>query len=179
MEDNKPILKDGTGTPYIAIFNSRGKPIIDPKNKIPIGMNVYDWWYEYNEEKEDSAEIALETDNPNLVDHPDLNIQSTINMQWGYIYADGTSHCGPVRTVIIRDTNVEFGTNGTRLVLICTDSFATTKTTPADMEEKAFIMWVKNNIQGKFFVEIIDHTTNTQLYIKPVIKKQPNAQQDK
>jgi len=179
MEDNKPILKHGTATPYIAIFNSRGKPIICPKNKMPIGMNVSNWHYEYDEEKEDSAEITVETDNPDLIDHPDLAEQKTIKLQWGYIYDDGTSHSGPTRSVIIRETDTDFGDDGIKIKLKCTDSFAVTKSTPADMEEKVFATWLKQNIQGKFFVEIVDHTTNTQLFIKPVTKNQTNGQEKK
>ena len=179
MEDNEPILKNGTGTPYLAIFNSRGKPIICPKNKMPIGMNVSSWHYEYDEEKEDSAEITIETDNPNLVDHPDLAEKSTIKMQWGYIYDDGTSHCGPVRAVVIRDTDVDFDDNGIKLKLNCTDSFAVTKSTPADMEEKVFATWLKQNVAVNFFIEIVEHTTNTQLHIKPVTKFTTNGQEKK
>ena len=166
MEDSKRILKNGHGTPYLAVFNSRGKPIIDHKNKLPIGMNISSWFYQYDEEKEDTAEFVIETDNPDLVDHPDLREHAGLRLQWGYIYDDGTSISGPIRTVIIKDTEPDFGENGTKLTVNCMDSFGLTKTTPANMEDKAFLVWLKNNVMGKFVTEIIDHTTDSQIYIK-------------
>ncbi len=40
MEDSKPILVNGNGTPYLAIFDGAGSPIMDEFNGIPIGMEV-------------------------------------------------------------------------------------------------------------------------------------------
>lgn len=40
MEDSKPILVNGNGTPYLAIFDGAGSPIMDEFNGLPIGMEV-------------------------------------------------------------------------------------------------------------------------------------------
>lgn len=173
MEDSKKILPDGTAMPYFSVFNGKGKPIIDPKNKLPIGMNISNWWYEYNEEEADKAEFTIETDNPDLVDHYDLREKASVILQWGWIYPDGSSVSSPRRIVTIRDTDVDFGDGGTKLTVVCSDNFESTKTMPANMKDKAFWAWVKENVQGKFALEIIDHTTRTELHIKP--KEKPKT----
>ena len=38
QQDSKPILQDGTGTPYLAIFDGSGNAIIDPLSNLPIGV---------------------------------------------------------------------------------------------------------------------------------------------
>lgn len=182
MEDNKPILPKGTGTPYLAIFDIKGKPIIDTKSNLPIGMLVTNFTYEYDEEKEDKAEITLECDNPNILDHPSLRIQFPLTLQWGWLYPDGTSKCGPIRKVVIRDHDISFGENGIRVNISCTDAFALTKVSPAQLEERAFNTWVKNNIEGKFFMEVVDYSVNNKVYIKKMEADndgRPNRQRSK
>ena len=56
--DSDPMLPDGTGTPYLAIFNTSGQPIMDDKNGLPIGMLVTSFKYVYEEEKEKSPQSS-------------------------------------------------------------------------------------------------------------------------
>ena len=168
MEDSKPILPGGTGTPYLAIFDSKGKPIIEPKSGLPLGMLVTNFSYEYIEEKEDKAEISIECDNPDIVDHPSLRTQSPLSLQWGWIYPDGTSNNGPIRKVVIRDRDISFGENGIKLEISCTDAFALTKVSPAQLEDRAFRTWVKNNIEGKFYIDVVDYSISNKVYIKQI-----------
>lgn len=170
MEDSKPILPNGTATPYLAVFDIQGKPIVDPKSKLPIGMLVSSFFYEYSEEKDDKFEINLDCDNPDLIDLPKLGNQMALQLQWGYIYPDGSSNCGPVRKVVIRDSEVSFKDNGVRVTIKGTDAFSLTKTKPADLEDKTFIQWVKNNIEGKYNVEIIDYSYQNKFNAQKVNK---------
>lgn len=150
------ILKGGTATPFLSIYSSKGTPIMDPKNKLPIGTYVSDFWYEYREEDSDECEITIECDNPDLITLPELSVQSTLILQWGYIYFDNTSYNGPVRKVMIRDYQADFNETGTRFVLKCTDLVAILKNKPADYTNKLFGVWLENNITGKFAISIID-----------------------
>lgn len=165
MEDSKPILKGGTGTPYLAIFNSNGNPIFDPKTKLPIGTYVSDFWYEYREEESDECEITLDCDNPDILVLPDLRAQSVLVLQWGWIFIDGTSYQGPIRKVMIRDYQSDFNENGTRVVLKCTDLVAILKNKPADYTNKLFGMWLENNIAGKFTIGITDFEVKEGLVV--------------
>ena len=52
MEDSDNILLNGTGTPYVAIFDSKKNPIIDSVSGLPIGELVSSFTYVYDEESE-------------------------------------------------------------------------------------------------------------------------------
>lgn len=162
MEDSKPIIPNGTASPYLAIFDIQGKSIKDPKSNLPIGMLVTNFTYEYNEEKSDTFEISIECNNPDLIDLPSLGNQMPLQLQWGWIYPDGSSNSGPVRKVVIRDTELSLKESGVRLIIKGTDAFDLTKNTPSDLEDKTFVQWVKNNISGKYTIEIIDYSSKNQ-----------------
>ena len=40
---NQPILYNGTATPYMALFNSGGMPIMNPITGIPLGAYISNW----------------------------------------------------------------------------------------------------------------------------------------
>lgn len=162
MEDSKPIIPQGTATPYLGIFDIQGKPIIDTKSQLPIGMLTTSFVYEYNEEKSDTFEITIECDNPDIIDLPSLGNQMPLQLQWGWIYPDGTSNSGPVRKVVIRDSDLTLGSNGIKLTIKGTDAFDLTKNNPSDLEDKTFVQWVKNNISGRYTLEIIDYSKKNQ-----------------
>lgn len=164
MEDSKPILSQGSATPYLAIFDGNSKPIIDPQSKLPIGVLVVSFFYEYNEEEDDTFEIVLNSDNPNLIDIPQLNNLMPLLLQWGWIFSDGTANCGPVRKVVIRDSEVEFTESGVKITLKGTDSFALTKIMPSDLEDKTMVQWIKNNLEGKFYIDFIDYEVKNQFH---------------
>ena len=48
----KPILYNGMGQPYLALFNFGGMPIMNPITGIPLGAYISTWSYRYDEEKE-------------------------------------------------------------------------------------------------------------------------------
>ena len=48
----KPILYNGMGQPYLALFDFRGMPIMNPITGIPLGAYISTWNYRYDEEKE-------------------------------------------------------------------------------------------------------------------------------
>ena len=52
VKANNPILYKGTGTPYLAIFDNQGIPVMNPLTGIPLGAYISSWSYVYDEEKE-------------------------------------------------------------------------------------------------------------------------------
>ena len=117
----KPILQKGTGQPYLAIFDSGGMPIRNPITGIPLGAYITDFYFSYDEEKENIASFTLETGDPDSVDIESLQEGSTIFLQWGYIYSNGESVSSPVRVIKIRDFDCVFDDNGTHITIKCID----------------------------------------------------------
>lgn len=163
MEDSKAIASNGSATPYLAIFDGRSKPIVDPFTGFPIGIYVVNFEYVYDEEDDDTFEITLNCDNPDLIDLPQLGYQMPLLLQWGWIFSDGSSNCGPVRKVVIRDSESNFTESGVRIILKGTDAFALTKTTPANLEDETLVKWIKNNLEGKFQVDLIDYKVQNKI----------------
>ena len=162
------ILPDGTGTPYLAIFSPTNKPIVDPKSGLPIGIFVSSFFYEYSDEKEDTAEIVIDIDNPNLLDIPELQKQRSLKVQWGWLYPNKKNKIGPLRSIVIVDSDSAYGSQGVKFTLKCQDAFSlyakTTHSKP-NYEEKAFQSWVKDNIGGKFMLEVVDYKVKPSMRV--------------
>ena len=122
QEIPNPILDEGMGTPYLAVFDGFQKPIIDPVSQLPIGVFLDNFIYEYNEDKEDSGSFVLITGNPNLGDIPQLSYYMPLFLQWGYILADGTVKASPLRKVMIIGNNTTFGQEGVSIEILFADA---------------------------------------------------------
>lgn len=147
MEDSDNILLNGTGTPYVAIFDSKKNPIIDSVSGLPIGELVSSFTYVYDEEREDNGNIHIICNNPNLVALPALGYQMSLNLQWGWVLSESSIFCGPLRKVIIVGVKVEFTSNGVEIDLDIADSSILLKNTPSN--------YYKNNTKGKLFSEYL------------------------
>lgn len=55
----KPILYNGMGQPYLALFDFRGMPIMNPITGIPLGAYISTWNYRYDEEKKILLQLHL------------------------------------------------------------------------------------------------------------------------
>lgn len=124
------VLKKGTGTPYVAIFNGSNDPIIDLTLGLPIGVFVEDFKYKYVEDGCDTAEIGLKTNNVNIADHPDLQYLMTIKLQWGWLFPDGTTESSPVRSLVIKDYSIDFTRDGVNMNIELIDSSFLLKNEP-------------------------------------------------
>lgn len=102
MEDSKPVLLNGNGTPYLAIFDGAGSPIMDIFNDLPIGMEVENFNYKYTEGKGDKGKFTIVTDFVDIVDHPSLQFKMPLKIQWGWIFSDSSFKSSPVRLVNIK-----------------------------------------------------------------------------
>ncbi len=79
VKANNPILYKGTGTPYLAIFDNQGIPVMNPLTGIPLGAYISSWSYVYDEEKENLATITIDTGNPDTVDERLNNVDKKIS----------------------------------------------------------------------------------------------------
>lgn len=122
MEDSKSILVNGNGTPYLAIFDGTGSPIMDEFNDLPIGMEVENFDYKYTEGKGDKGKFTIITNFVGIVDHPSLQFKMPLLIQWGWIFSDSSFKSGPVRLVNIKNHQVEFTPDGVKFTIEFADA---------------------------------------------------------
>lgn len=116
-----PILQQGIGQPYLAIFDSKGMPIKNVLTGIPFGVYITRWYFEYNEETENLSIINLDVADPDTVDVEELHEGSIIYLQWGYIFPNGEFLSSPVRVIKVRDFDCIFDDQGTHITIKCVD----------------------------------------------------------
>lgn len=121
IKANPPILHHGTGMPYLALFTAEGMPIMNPITGIPLGAYISNWNYIYDEEKENTSTIVLDTGDPDTVDIKELQENKDIFLQWGYFFSDGSIISGPQINIKVRDFNCIFDSSGTHVTLTCID----------------------------------------------------------
>lgn len=110
-------LPQGTGKPYLAIFDMKGNPILDLDKGLPIGLFVTGFTYEDDETKDDCGEIEIQTDNVNLVGQEQLKYLMPIQIQWGWEGPSGRLQSSPVRSVVIKEHDVDFTPEGVKFTL--------------------------------------------------------------
>lgn len=124
------LLYRGIAMPYLAVFDSIGMPVKNPLTGIPIGAYISNFFYQYDEEKENQASLTFDVDNPDILNTGELSEGSVIILQWGYIYPNGSSiSCRPV-PISIRDINCKFDSSGVHVTLICIDNTSYLRSTP-------------------------------------------------
>lgn len=112
---NNSMLHHGTAMPYLALFDSEGNPVKNTLTGIPLGAYITSFNYRYDEAKENEFNIALSGGNPDMVDMEILADGRTILLQWGYVYADGTSVSGPIKAMMIKNVDATFNDSGVNL----------------------------------------------------------------
>lgn len=154
----KPILYNGIGQPYLALFSFEGMPIVNPLTGIPLGAYLSKWDYQYDEEKENLATLTFDTGNPDTVDIPEIQEGRQICLQWGYIFPDGQSVSGPVKIIRVRDFEAIFDNTGTHVTIKCVDSTGDLRYQPAyihsDMREYKLSTYLDNGCNNEVGVII-------------------------
>jgi hypothetical protein len=159
-------LPSGHAMPYIAIFDQKGDPIMDPFTELPLGMYVTEFTYKFDEEDDDELNIVIETGNPDIASLPAFKNRFPLIVQWGYIYPNGGKKVSQPRTVIVRDDTLDINESGIKVTLKCTDSFSLLKSQPADRSNELFINWVKFNLRGLDLVRLIDYRVTEKVVVK-------------
>lgn len=131
LPDSKTVLVDGTGTPYLAIFDGGENPIFDPLSGLPIGMLTTDFEYIYDEEDDDTGHLSLECNNPDLISLDNFKYKMPLTLQWGYIYPNGNAFCGPTRKVIVIGSEVTFEESGVKIQIDFASASILLKNSPA------------------------------------------------
>lgn len=160
------ILSEGTGTPYVAIFDAGSSAILDPSTNMPIGELVDNFVYEYTEEKEDSGSFVIVSNGPSICDLPQLQHSEILWLQWGYILPNHTVICGEPRQVMITDISVSFRNNGVSMEVKFADSSIKLKNIPANYFSK----------EANFFQDLSSILNGYS--ITPVIKRYPKSTND-
>lgn len=123
-------LYKGTAMPYLAVFDSLGMPVKNPITGIPLGAYLSNFFYQYDEEKENQASITFDVNNAEILDSEEIKEGNTLILQWGYIYSNGGSiSCRP-KSITIRDIDCKFDSTGVHVTLICIDGTSYLRTTP-------------------------------------------------
>lgn len=177
IQDTKILGNFGTATPFVSIFNGEGNPIIDSKSGLPIGMLTTDFEYIYDETKDDSATIQMETDNPDLVSSTELAHKMPLRLQWGWIFPDGSRNIGPVRRVMIKDHEIEFTPEGTKITLKCVCASSLLKDKPATyfQENNNFEGYVNNLLKGNIAIKFSTYEAKPIVH-RSVVMKVNNAE---
>lgn len=169
MEDSKPVLLNGNGTPYLAIFDGSENPIMDDLNDIPIGMEVTKFVYKYTEGKGDSGEFTIETNYVNIVDNPSLQYKMPLKLQWGWLFSDGSSKVGPVRIVNISDHKIDFDPEGIKFTIKFKDAKKFLEDAPPNYfaNQIDYLTYVQDLIMGRLPIIILDYAQKPGL--KPAV----------
>lgn len=152
-------MPTGSATPYIAIFNAQGEVIRDPESSITLGSLVTLFEYIYEEEKVDKGHIEISTKNPNLCALTDLGYQQGLQLQWGYIYPNGTGYYGPIRRVIVTGQKVTFGQRGVNIQIEFADAAELLKNQPSSHYDstKGFVEYWRDLCKGiPIGIEVVD-----------------------
>lgn len=165
MEDSAPVLLNGNGTPYLAIFDGSGRPIMDKLNEIPIGMEVIRFEYKYTEDDGDSGEFTIHTNNVNIVDEPALQYKMPLKLQWGWLFSDGTNRVGPPRLVNISDHKIEFTPDGTKFTIIFKDARKFLEDSPPDYfaNQTDYLIYMQQLAMGRLPFMITDYAEKAGL----------------
>ena len=151
MKTTSYILQHGTGMPYVAFFKVTGEPLVNQLTGVPFGAYVDSFSYKTEQDKENLATIQIKTGNPNTVDDPGIQEGNLLIIQWGYIYADGTTSSSYPLCVRIKDIDILFNDQGTQITLQCIDSTSRIRQVP---------IWVPNNdnkdLSGETFKSYMD-----------------------
>lgn len=165
---NSIFSRYGTATPYLALFNSDGEPIMNQLTEIPLGEYITQFSYKYDEQKENQARLTFEVGDPDIVDQVDLQEGSTILLQWGYIFNNGSHISGPIKSIKVKDFNSTFDSTGVHVSLVCIDGAVSLRHIPPcapcaeeDKAEMGFMKFLDNGCMMNVAVIIEEFNSNT------------------
>lgn len=116
-----PIMVNGVGMPYVAIFNIDGYPIIDPLTGLPVGCGITRFTFKSQVDEPNETSITIMTGSSAIADSPQLQEGYLIVVQWGYIFPKGNTISSKPKPLRIKEIDYTFDNNGTTVVLKCED----------------------------------------------------------
>lgn len=134
-----PTLEYGTGTPYLAIFNDSLQPIVNPLTGINLGAYIESFQYVFQEGEKRSrgqdspgneATLVFRSGNPDSLDIPELQKNSPIYLQFGYIFSNGRALCSNVIFTVIREISATLNQEGVSITLKTKDTVSALRYLP-------------------------------------------------
>lgn len=163
---NSLFSRYGTATPYLALFNTDGSPIINQATGIPLGEYITQFSSKQDEEKENQAKLTFDCGDPDLVDQIDLHEHHTLLIQWGYIFNNGAFISGPIKAITVKDFNCSFDSTGVHVSIVCVDGMVSLRHIPPcapcseeDTEQDGFVAFLDNGCNMNIPI-IIEEFTN-------------------
>lgn len=119
-----PTLDKGTATPYLALFNSQGKPLKDPKTGLYISEYVTSFQHKMTENSDETSSITIQLQygDATLLDNPDLYTKKNIYFQYGYVFANGSFICSPAYCMKISRADYFLSGDSCRFTLYASDN---------------------------------------------------------
>lgn len=126
----KPTLYHGTGTPYIALFDTQARPILNSITGLPLGYYVDDFSYTFQEANStrrrtqfpgNECKIVIKFGDPDVVDIEPLQKNATFIIQFGYVFSDGTFRSSAPISVMVRQVDTIFNEEGITTTILTKD----------------------------------------------------------
>lgn len=105
----------GLSAPYVRVFTSAGE----------VRGTVTNFSYRYSQEKDDVAQIRIQSSDVNLADYPEYQEGAKLIIEWGFL----GEQIYTKRKVAITDIKATFSQNTIALDLLCTDESSRLKST--------------------------------------------------
>lgn len=129
------ILPDGVGTPYVALFNGSGQPLIDRVSGIPLSVFATSFNFEQKEGETKEVEITLKVPNGSIIDSREIGPYSPIKVKWGWIYPDGTYTYGPLWNLMVTGREISFTPQAVDISLKLSDRTILYKNAPSEFPD--------------------------------------------
>jgi hypothetical protein len=155
MADDRQILKESLGVPYVWIY-TRDNSLIrindGYNNNLLINEFIERFKYKYDEENDDTCEITLGFTKIIQLENPLFKPDTILKVEWGYILPYGKLLKSITRTVAIRDRKTEYTSTKINLTLICSDlpSYLKNIKNNRTSDKDLFSDWLKEVISGEF-----------------------------
>lgn len=159
MSNDKSVLPNGFGYPYVSILTVAGDTItvLDQRgNRVNISELVTSFDYQYNEETDDSCTIKLHMPVIQSLNHDLFREDQKFKVNWGYVLPRGIVVKGPNRTIAVRDISTNYRSDGIDIELTCTDLVSYLRDVRLNRSSKSnnFEDWLKEILEGKYIPSI-------------------------
>lgn len=115
------ILYNGTGTPYLAVFNSDQTPIMESNSGLPLSVYISSFSYKLDQEQENECKFTIDTGNPDTVDVSGIKSGEEVLIQYGYVFSDGSFESSKTYSLQVKSLEVTFDQTGTHVNVLLKD----------------------------------------------------------
>ena len=115
------ILYNGTGTPYLAVFNSDQSPIMESNSGLPLSVYISSFSYKLDQEQENECKFTINTGNQDTVDVSGIKSGEEVLIQYGYVFSDGSFESSKTYSLQVKSLEVTFDQTGTHVNVLLKD----------------------------------------------------------